>query len=377
MNITFFSNFLNSHQLPMALAFDAMVNVNYTFISLMETDHLVGRESLDRDYAFVLREYEGEQQKMDAMRHALEDEVVVFGDMSGKEQYVKARAGTGKHFFRYSERLLKRGDWWRFVPPKIYRTWNWFGRYKNANMHVLCASAYTARDLELFGFPREKCLKWGYFPDAEVCEASHIALPGYKTLCSAQRLIPWKRVDMQLRLAYRLKQEGYAFRLRIAGDGPERVRLEKIAHDLGVTECVEFLGELTHDETIELMRDSEIFLATSNRMEGWGATVNEAMASGCCVVASDAMGSVPYLIEDGVTGIIYKDGEDGDLFSRTALLFDGEVDVRFISSNAVIRLRDVWGASSAARALYNMSVFNRIPGSEDAGLNSNLPLSLA
>lgn len=55
MNITFFSNFLNSHQLPMALAFDAMDNVNYTFISLMETDHLVGRESLDRDYAFVLR----------------------------------------------------------------------------------------------------------------------------------------------------------------------------------------------------------------------------------------------------------------------------------------------------------------------------------
>ena len=73
-----------------------------------------------------------------------------------------------------------------------------------------------------------------------------------------------------------------------------------MAHDLGVTECVEFLGELTHDETIELMRDSEIFLATSNRMEGWGATVNEAMASGCCVVASDAMGSVPYLIEDGL-----------------------------------------------------------------------------
>lgn len=105
--------------------------------------------------------------------------------------------------------------------------------------------------------------------------------------------------------------------------------------------------------------------------------MNEAMASGCCVVASDAMGSVPYLIEDGVTGIIYRDGEDGDLFSRTALLFDGEVDVRFISSNAVIRLRDVWGASSAARALYNMCVFNRIPGSEDAGLNSNLPLSLA
>ena len=377
MRITFFSNFFNTHQLPLAREFSTMGGVDYTFVSLMKTDGMVGRDSLDYEYPFVLREYEGERQASEALNHALEDDVVIFGDMSGKEQYVRARAKTGKHFFRYSERLLKRGDWWRFVPPKIYRPWDRFGRYKNANMHVLCASAYTARDLELFGFPSKKCLKWGYFPDVEIFDAPRKTLQGYKTLCSAQRLIALKRVDMQIRLASRLKRAGYAFRLRIAGDGSERKKLEKLTVKLDVMDCVEFLGELTHDETIELMRENEIFLATSNRKEGWGATVNEAMASGCCVVASDSMGSVPYLIEDRVSGVIYKEGDEADLYSRTAQLFNGDTDACALSRGAVDRMRDAWSASSAANTLVDMCAFGRTPGHGGTRFDSKVPLSPA
>lgn len=121
-----------------------MEDVEYTFVSLLRTEDSVGRSSLDLVYPFVLREYDGPKEASMAMDHAISDDVVVFGDMAGKEQYVRARANTGKLFFRYAERILKRGDWWRFVPPKFYRTWNRFGRYSNSNMYVLCASAYTA-----------------------------------------------------------------------------------------------------------------------------------------------------------------------------------------------------------------------------------------
>lgn len=178
MRVTFFSNFFNSHQLPLAREFAAMDGVEYAFVSLLETEGAVGRSPLDHDYPFVLREYDGEAEAERAMRHAVGDDVVVFGDMAGKERYVRARAETGRLFFRYSERLLKRGDWWRFAPPKIYRTWDRFGRYRDANMYVLCASAYTARDLAMFGFPVEKCLKWGYFPDVEVYTGGKRTLQG-------------------------------------------------------------------------------------------------------------------------------------------------------------------------------------------------------
>ena len=141
MRITFFSNFLNVHQLPLANEFNAMEGVDYTFVSLLATDGMVGRSSLDDDYGFVVKEYESDAGAELAMRHAVEDDIVVFGDMAGKEQYVRERGRTGKPFFRYAERLLKRGDWWRFVPPKIYRKWNRFGSYKNDEMRVHCASA--------------------------------------------------------------------------------------------------------------------------------------------------------------------------------------------------------------------------------------------
>ena len=47
------------------------------------------------------------------------------------------------------------------------------------------------------------------------------------------------------------------------------------------------------------MEKSHIHLFTSNHLEGWGAVVNEAMNSGCAVVANREAGAVPYLIEHG------------------------------------------------------------------------------
>lgn len=363
MKVTLFSNYFNNHQLPLAREFDSMSDVEFTFVSLLKTEGIVGRCSLDYEYPFVLREYEGRESADCAMHHAIEDDVVVFGDMAGKEQYVRARDKTGKLFFRYAERLLKRGDWWRYMPPKIYRTWDRFTRYKNSNMYVLCASAYTATDLVKFGFPGDKCLKWGYFPDVEIYEGPKKALPGYKSLCSAQRLIAWKRVDLQVQLASRLKSEGYKFTLKIAGDGPEREKLEHLASDLNVDDCVQFLGELSHDETIQLMRDSDIFLATSNRKEGWGATVNEAMASGCCVAGSDAMGSVPYLIEDGVNGRVFKSESLGDIYTAVIPLLEDSLLLHELCSSSSQTIASLWNASIAdfrLIAFASRSIENRL-----------------
>ena len=351
MRTTFFSNFLNAHQLPLANEFNAMEGVDYTFVSLLATNGMVGRASLDDDYDFVVKEYESNAGAELAMRHAVEDDIVVFGDMAGKEQYVRARAKTGKPFFRYAERLLKRGDWWRFVPPKIYRTWNRFGRYKNDEMRVLCASAYTARDLGFFGFPVSKCLKWGYFPQVQEGKGaldSITPLPRYKALCSAQRLIPWKRVDLQVHALQRVISAGVDVKLTIAGDGPERRRLEALASELGVAGNVKFLGELSHNDTLALMHECGIFLATSDRNEGWGATVNEAMSMGCCVIASKDMGSVPYLIENGVNGFAFADSDaDGIVFNILDVLNDGKL-ARCLGAAAMDTANNLWCAREAA-----------------------------
>lgn len=354
MRISFFSNFFNVHQLPLALELYSMCEVEYTFVSLSSVDGVIGRSSLDNDYPFVIKEYEGNRESSLAMHHALEDDIVVFGDMAGKEGYVSARAKSGRPFFRYAERLLKRGDWWRFVPPKIYRTWNMFGRYARANMGVLCASAYTARDLSLFGFPAQKCLKWGYYPPVQ-SGLSYQQSPRYKALCSAQRLIPLKRVELQLHALQRVRKDGIDAKLTIAGDGPEKPLLEALAVKLGVSDYVTFLGELSHSETLHLMRDSSVFLATSNRNEGWGATINEAMGQGCCVIASEEMGSVPFLIENGSNGIIFHNGNIDELANSILGVLKDENYARHLGEAAQKTVCGLWSVQEAASRLFELS----------------------
>ena len=78
-------------------------------------------------------------------------------------------------------------------------------------------------------------------------------------------------------------------------------------------DCVHMLGAMSPDEVRKHMEQANIFLFTSDRNEGWGAVLNEAMNSGCAVVASHAIGSVPYLIKNGNNGYIYEN--EGQLHS--------------------------------------------------------------
>ena len=353
MKLSIFSNYFNSHQLPLAEELSLLLGPGFTFVSLIDTDGAIGRESLDDKYPYVLKEYDGLENETRAMEHALSDDVVVFGDMAGKEEYVRARAATGKLFFRYSERLLKRGDWWRFVPFKRYRTWNRFTRYSKVNMYVLCSSSYTASDLALFGFPNGKCLKWGYFPEVKSDLQDGNEKPG-NSFCSVQRLVALKHVEDQVLALQYLNSNGYDMSLCIGGDGPDRVRLERYVDSLGMGNRIRFVGELDRQGVQALMRRSQYFMATSDRREGWGATVNEAMASECCVIASNDMGCTDFLIQDGLNGYSYSGGKEGLIKKLMQVVQNSGLSAE-IGRNGAKTIRGEWSAREAANRLVRIS----------------------
>lgn len=358
LSISFFSNFFNAHQLPVARELDAESGIDYAFVAMKRVDGLEGRACLNDDYPFVIKQYLGGSEAKDAMAHAVDDDIVVFGDMAGDESYVRARAKTGKPFFRYSERLLKRGDWWALVPPKRYRTFDRFTRYNDCPMYVLCASGYTARDLGKFGFPVERCLKWGYFPQIE-SGLMETCMPFRQqdfVLSSAQRLIRLKRVDLQIRMARELKNHNVPFKLYIAGGGEEESLLKELSRELDVDDRVSFVGALSSEDTLALMRNSDVFLATSNRKEGWGATVNEAMAEGCAVVASNQIGSAPFLIDPGVDGQIFRSENADDLANVVASLLSDPERLRVVALNGMKKVNGPWSAKIAAKRLVEASV---------------------
>lgn len=353
MRISLFSNFLNSHQLPVAKALAESVGVDFRFISYAKADGLVGRDVLDDAYDFVIPAYRGGDALSDALRRASDDDVVIMAPMDGFEPFRDARNLTGGLTFLYSERLLKRGQWWRFMPPKIARVRKRFCGFDNLTPWVLCSSAFTAADLDKFGFPSSRCLKWGYFPSLEFGGSRPRAekLPRYMALCSAQRHIPWKHVELQLNVLQRLGRRGFEPVLRIAGDGPETPKLKSLSVKLGLEGRVEFLGQLSHRETLALMAESDVFLATSDRKEGWGATVNEAMATGCVVVGSSLMGSVPFLVRDGVDGLIFESGRVDSLEAATLRLMENPSLLPLLSSSGIGRISSTWSAESAAARL--------------------------
>ena len=73
-----------------------------------------------------------------------------------------------------------------------------------------------------------------------------------------------------------------------------------------------------------------------------------ALATGGAVVASRAIGSVPFLVEDGVNGDIYEDGNTDDLYRRVKALLDDPARRVQKSKNAYTTITEEWDAEVAA-----------------------------
>lgn len=139
-------------------------------------------------------------------------------------------------------------------------------------------------------------------------------------------LLPVKRWDRLLRVVRALKPVvGEAVRFQIAGDGPLRPDLEKLACDLGISEVIEFRGAV-HD--IPAFLSGAKFLVHTSESEGCPNAVMEAMACGLPVVAMEA-GDIPWLVEDGRTGFVVSQGDETLFIERISqLLDDNELCIR-------------------------------------------------
>lgn len=83
--------------------------------------------------------------------------------------------------------------------------------------------------------------------------------------------------------------------LEIAGDGPERGRLESLTRALGIDDRIRFMGNIAEDDLPDLYRAADLFLLPTRALEGFGMATLEALACGTPVVASN-VGATPELI---------------------------------------------------------------------------------
>lgn len=124
---------------------------------------------------------------------------------------------------------------------------------------------------------------------------------------SVARLSREKGLDVLLAAVAELVQRDVAVRLVLAGDGPERARLGRLAARLGIAARVDFRGEVPHERVPSVLAELDVF-ALPSRAEGFGVAALEAAAMELPVVAS-AVHGLPDVVEDGRSGLLVPPGD--------------------------------------------------------------------
>jgi glycosyltransferase involved in cell wall biosynthesis len=137
---------------------------------------------------------------------------------------------------------------------------------------------------------------------------------GVLQLLGLARLVPKKGFDTMLRAVGIMRQKGIPVECALAGDGPERERLQKLAHRLDLENNVRFLGAVSHAKVAELLRDADVMVLPckvdeEGDRDGIPVALMEAMACGMPVISGD-LPTIRELIEDGVSGLLVSPGDE-------------------------------------------------------------------
>ena len=354
MKVTFVSNYINHHQIPLAEELYGILGEEYRFIETEKMEEERIRMGWDADTGALpyLLQYYKEPEVCRAL--IAESDVVVFGG-TDDESYIADRLREHKPVIRCSERLYKEGQWKAVSPKGLRRKYLDHTRYRNQSVYLLCAGAYVPSDFHIVRAYPKKMFRWGYFPPFIEQDLKLLMEKKRENVCPrilwSGRFLDWKHPEEALTLAAFLKREQIPFRLTMIGGGEREKQLKKQLEQEGLADVVSMPGFLKPQEVREAMERADIFLLTSDYREGWGAVLNEAMNSGCAVVANAAAGAAPYLIRHGKNGFLYQNRNREELFAHVKyLLLQSDVREK-MGKNAYETIAGTWNAKKAGDAL--------------------------
>ena len=291
MKVVYISTYLNHHNKPLCDELYKLTSGEFCYVAtsrVSEWRRNMGFDNLSTEY---LLDYTVSKDRDNILNCILSADVVIVG-ASEPYSLIAKRLKSGKLTFRSSERLFKTTS--RYLKAPIY----WLNCFKTRFCHMLCNSAFTERDYTLLGFYKKRCYKWGYFTEVEFVKTSVLweskvrkrVGDGVLSITWVGRLVDVKRPDVAIFALKKLHDLGYSFDFNIIGDGELSDQIKTLINSLQLTECVHMLGARTTYEVRNYMLNSEIHLFTSDRGEGWGAVLNEAMSCACAVVANSEIG---------------------------------------------------------------------------------------
>lgn len=214
-------------------------------------------------------------------------------------------------------------------------------RLVEAGDHVLAASSEIAEVASQLTGGRVPVEALTNGVDTERFRPVEPAMPaptGTRRVIVPRRLFPKNGVEFLVRALPAVIAAVPQVEVLVVGDGPEQVRLEKLAHELGAGERLRFLGARPHQEMPGLLSSAEIAVVPS-LMEATSVAALEAMSCGRPVVAS-RVGGLPEIVDDHVGRLVPPADPEALARAIVALLDDPELPA--LGTRARSRVVERW-----------------------------------
>ena len=353
MTITTVSNYINHHQIPMSNVFYEQLGEGYHFIQTepMEEERVKMGWGAEVDSCpYLLQFYEQEEL---CRKLIMESDIVIFGGVDD-ESYIEPRLAAGKIVIRSSERLYKDGQWKAISPRGLKKKYHDHTRYRHAPVYLLCDGGYVASDFHIVRAYPDKMFCWGYFPRVEKYDLDTLFVDKQHEipeLLWTGRFVGFKHPEYIPRLAKRLKKEKIKVHITFIGSGELEPQILPMLEEEDVSDILTHLEFQPPSKIRNYMKQANIYLFTSDYGEGWGAVANEAMNSGCAMVANQAAGSTPTLCRDEENALIYKNGNFEEFYQCVVrLIQDADLRER-LGRNAYASMTKTWNAENAVMRL--------------------------
>lgn len=225
---------------------------------------------------------------------------------------------------------------------------------------VICVSTSVMDQAIQGGTPKSKCVHIDNAIDSEqfarcrsVAAAKQQDFPEVEDrflIGTIGRLSAEKGFDLLIQAVSQLISNGLNAHLVIAGEGPERAKLQKLIDELGLQNRIQLLGFCK--DTRSYYESLDLFVLSSYR-EGLPNVVLEAMAVGCPVVATQVDG-VPRIITNQSDGVLVPSGSAEELAKGIHGLVDNRKIREQLACNGVETIRKRWSFQSRMKRIGNI-----------------------